>query len=339
MTGYFNRTKPPEPDSRESRLKAVFLFGPTGVGKTAAIEALAGELPGMEVISADSVQVYRGLDIGSAKASVEERRRIPHHNIDVRDPDQDYTVADFVAIAREAWADIQRRGGIPVVSGGTAFYLKHLWFGLPESPPADRRVAEELKSQADGGEMDALREELAAVDPESASRIAPADRYRILRALEVYRSSGRPLSSYRLPDAPLPELEVLPIALNRNRDELYRRIDARVRGMFDAGLTDEVRSLLRRGYGPGDPGMKAIGYREFLAPDLMPALDRPGDLSPELRERLIGEISLASRRYAKRQLTFFRALPGVHWADPEKPEDLLTAIRNFYPSVPPAPMT
>jgi tRNA dimethylallyltransferase len=329
MRGFEREHKPPESGSQGPRLTAVFLFGPTAVGKTRSLNLLSERFPGLEVISADSVQVYRGLDIGSAKPSAEELRRIPHHNIDVVDPDQGYTVADFVRSAEHAISDIRSRGGLPVVSGGTAFYIKHLWFGLPESPPADPSIAAELAREAEIRGMEALRAELREVDPVSSERIAEADRYRILRALEVYRSSGRPLSSYPVPRRPRDDMQVLPLALKRDREDLYRRIDRRVEQMFADGLEAEVRDLIRGGCASRDPGMKAIGYREFFAEDALSILQSGQSLPPEIRTRIIGEIQQASRRYAKRQMTFFRSLPDVRWIDADTadfPDSAMSAI-------------
>ncbi len=321
--------KPSERDPAPAR--AVFLFGPTAVGKTKALSVISRSLPGVEVISADSVQVYRGLDIGSAKPESDDLASLPHHNIDVRNPDENYSVADFVAIADAAISDISSRGGIPLVSGGTAFYLKHLWFGLPESPPANPVVAAALAEELKLRGIDALRSELRSVDEVSWDRIAPADHYRILRALEVFRSSGRPLSSYALPSEPRDGLDVLALGLTRDRRELYERIDRRVEVMFDRGLEGEVAGLLRAGYGPEAPGMKAIGYREFMDIDIRNRLLACKPLEDLQRQNLIGDIQQASRRFAKRQLTFFRSLPSVHWLEADDTEGITDLVRGFFP--------
>lgn len=285
----------------------------------------------MEIISADSVQVYRGLDIGSAKPGSDELRRIPHHNIDVCEPSRDYTVANFVRIAEAAIDEVSRRGGLPVVSGGTAFYLKHLWFGLPESPPKNSEVAAVLEAELAERGPQTLRDELERVDPVSAGRIAPADHYRLLRALEVFRSSGRPLSSYRVPDAPKDNFSVLPLALHRPRQQLYARIDQRVEHMFDLGLEREVAGLMAAGCRAEDPGMKAIGYREFFVPRVAEQLTAHGRLEESQRQQLIEQISQASRRYAKRQITFFKSLPGLRWIDGDDIDELSNEIARFMP--------
>jgi tRNA dimethylallyltransferase len=292
-----------------SSSKVLLVFGPTASGKTALLEELFLEdpvpgLPPGEVVSADSMQVYIGMDIGTAKPDYALRSRLPHHLIDILDPSEQFTVGDFVRRADEACSDISRRGRLPVVSGGTAFYLKNFVCGLPQSPAVDAIVRESVERDLRERGSAALRAELEAGDPESAGRIHPADLYRLTRALEVLRQTGKPLSACAVPLAPRSCYDFLLIALERPREELYRRIDERVDAMFAAGLTGEVRELLRGGASEADPGMQAIGYREFLQ------ARRAGCM----RMRDVRDaIALDSRRYAKRQLTFFRSLPGVEW--------------------------
>ena len=299
-------------------MPVVCLFGPTGVGKTEFLSQLP---PGFEVIAVDSIQVYRRLDIGSAKPPLEERTRIPHHGIDIRDPREPFDVGDFVAEARRAVADVASRGGIPVLSGGTAFYFQNLLLGLPETPvsnPDTRRQAR-LKWEEEGEER--FRSALASVDPESSARIQRGDSYRLQRAWEVWLQTGRPLSSYKRFQNP--EFSHAFVAgLDRPRDELYRRIDQRVDAMLAAGLEAEVRALTAAGYGPEDPGLRGIGYAEWF-PAILTGLDEAG------RERVRTRIAQNSRRYAKRQLTFFRSLPGVRWYHPEHPELLLQDLRDW----------
>jgi len=287
-----------------------------------------------EVVSADSMQVYRGMDIGTAKPSAREREQLPHHLIDIRDPDEQFNAGDFVRLALEAVDGIARRGAFPVVCGGTGFYLKNLILGLPESPPADAEIRAALKGELREKGAAALMEELSRGDPVSAGRIHLNDAYRLLRALEVLRLTGRPLSSFGVPgqkpvsNFTTEDTEVLRggginrincrfilVGLSRPREELYRRINARCAAMFEQGLPDEVRRLYERGYTPRDPGLRAIGYREFFA--------REGDGgSSEPQYRLLCDITgvqaLAaqnSRRYAKRQIAFFASLPGVQWLE------------------------
>jgi tRNA dimethylallyltransferase len=256
----------------------------------------------VEVISADSMQVYRGMDIGTAKPSPEERARIPHHLIDIRNPDEQFNVGDFVRLADECCAEIAGRRALPVVSGGTGFYLKNFIQGLPESPPSDAGIRASLKEELRVRGAAALMEELARVDPESAGRIHVNDVYRLLRALEVFRLTGRPLSSYAL-SGPGPgrsgRYRFLVIGLERDREELYRRIDLRCAEMFRAGLPGEFRRLVEQGYGPDDPGLRAIGYREFFGEEL-PSEDLAAV------EALVAR---NSRHYAKRQITYFASIP------------------------------
>jgi tRNA dimethylallyltransferase len=287
----------------------LILFGPTASGKTELLEQLftgPNSPCQAEVVSADSMQVYRGMDIGTAKPPPDLFARLPHHLIDIRNPDEQFNAGDFVRLADEACADIARRGKLPVVSGGTGFYLRNFVLGLPETPPSDplirEAVQEELRSRGAG----ALMEELAACDPASAARIHPNDTYRLARALEVFRSSGRPLSSYpQTAAAGRAHYRFLIIGLARNREEVYRRINERWARMFRQGLPEEVMRLHAAGYGPGDPGMKAIGYREFFTEE-----------SPGVRtdiEAVQTLVARNSRRYAKRQITFFASIPGVKW--------------------------
>ena len=297
------------------KIPVLVLFGPTASGKTDILKKLFNK-GGAEIISADSMQVYRGMDIGTAKPSPEERARLPHHLIDIRDPDEQFNAGDFVRLAEEACIAAAGRGALPVVSGGTGFYLKNLVLGLSEAPPSDGSIRRELKEELKNKGAAVLMQELAAADPVSAGRIHINDVYRLLRALEVYRLSGRALSSYASawnPHAGAGEdkrnFSFRLIGLRRNREELYRRIEERTAAMFGSGLPAEVRRLFEAGYTPDCPGLRAIGYREFFVED---------SSSWRLSEDLAGVQALVarnSRRYAKRQITFFSSLPSVEWID------------------------
>jgi tRNA dimethylallyltransferase len=266
------------------------------------------------------MQVYRGLDIGTAKPGPEERARLPHHLIDIRDPREQFNAGDFARLAGEALRDIARRGKLPVAAGGTGFYLKNLVLGLPGSPPSDPAIREGLREELRLRGAGALHEELARADPPSAQRIHPNDQYRLLRALEVFRSSGRPLSSFSSrgssplsPGGGERPFRFLSLGLSRDREDLYRRIDRRCAAMFRGGLPGEVRGLFEAGLDPRCPGMRAIGYREFF-------VEEPGERAPRYRlsEDLPGVEALVarnSRRYAKRQITYFSSLPGLSWID------------------------
>lgn len=299
------------------------IFGPTAGGKTEAVSSLHHELErrrgiAIELVSADSMQVYRGMDIGTAKPSPAERARFPHHLIDIRNPNEHFDVGAFVRLAEAAIRDAAARGAIPVVSGGTAFYIRAILAGLPETPPSDPEVRAHIEREIAAHGPAAVHEQLAAVDPSSAERIAPNDRYRIARALEVYRCTGRPRSSFDLPVTIRNELRVVCVGLARERTALYDAVNRRVDDMFRLGLRSEVEKLVAAGYRPGDPGLRAIGYREFFYDDAEEgAASRDARQAPALRadEEVIPRIKRNTRRYAKRQMTFFRRLDGVSWIE------------------------
>jgi tRNA dimethylallyltransferase len=310
-------------------LKAIILFGPTASGKTALMEELfcRKKICPAEIISADSMQVYRGMDIGTAKPSPEDRAKIRHHLIDIRDPCEQFNAGEFVRLASLAMEEAAVRGSLPVISGGTGFYLRNLVLGLPQTPPSDAGIRSQLQEEAKQKGAAALMARLAACDPVSAGRIHINDEYRLVRALEVFRVTGRPLSSFAINGVAVngpsqdsaaqtgARRQFLILGLRRPREELYRRVDERCKQMFSAGLPEEVRGLFRAGYTPDDPGLKAIGYREFF---VVEAGGENSRLRYRLSEDLSGVEALVaqnSRRYAKRQITFFSSIPGVHWID------------------------
>ena len=297
----------------------VTLFGPTAVGKTELVERLAESFPKLEIVNADSMQVYRYLDIGTAKPPAGLRRAVPHHLIDIVDPDVQFDAGQFVRRAEQAVAQVRARGGLPLLCGGTAYYLRSFICGLAQAPASDPLIRRQLKEELARRGLGALLAELARADPVTRAAVAEADAYRVLRALEVYRASGRPLSSFANPDRPRADYSVLTLGLARERPELYRRIDARVEGMFAAGLPREVSGLLARGYGPGDPGLRGIGYREFFV------MQRGCWTLTDLREA----IQRDSRHFAKRQITFFKSLPGVEWLPAGEPERIARRIGEF----------
>jgi tRNA dimethylallyltransferase len=288
-----------------------------------------------EVVSADSMQVYRGMDIGTAKPDPEERRRLPHHLIDIRNPDEQFNAGDFVRLADEACTAIVRRGKLPVVSGGTGFYLKNFIFGLSEAPPSNAEIRAGLRAELASRGAAALMEELRALDPPGAGRIHINDEYRLLRALEVVRLSGRPLSSYPAFGAPhargassgessRPPYRFLIIGLRRPREELYRRINERCAAMFRAGLPGEVEALWKKGYTPKDPGLRAIGYREFFVEDPSGTFRLSEDLAA-----VEAQVAQNSRRYAKRQITYFASLQGVKWMSAGDLRGIAAELRVF----------
>lgn len=267
-----------------------------------------------EIINGDAMQVYRGLDIGTAKPSPSDRARLPHHLLDIRDPSEQYDVGSFVRDAEQLIREIAGRGKLPIVTGGTGYYLKHLLYGLPSSPPSDDRVRGAIDAHIDRVGLGELYRELRLRDPAYAARVGSSDRQRIVRALEVWAVSGRPLSTFAVVDRPRDGLRYGALILERERAQLYARIDARVDAMFADGLAAEVAALRRAGYGPTSPGMRALGYREFF-------LGIPDSELP-------GVIAQNTRRYAKRQMTFFRGLKGVD----RLPADDETSIRRYVTS-------
>ena len=295
----------------------VLLFGPTGVGKTELLSRLSRH--DIEIISADSMQVYRYMDIGTAKPRADLLKTIPHHLIGVVNPDHQFDVGEFVNRADALSAEISARGNLPVIAGGTAFYLKTFAYGLPGTPPRSPELRRNLQKEAKVRGLAALYSELCRIDPAYAASISSGDPARIVRALEVYRLSGRKLSSYQLPRTLRKAYRFLLIGLMRSREELHRRIDRRVEAMFAAGLAEEVKSLLARGYRWEDPGMKGIGYREFQEMKL-------GYLTlPQVKARIKAD----TRSYAKRQITFFKALPASEWFHPEEHEAVSEALRTL----------
>lgn len=292
------------------------IFGATACGKTAlAAHLFTTSVNSIktEIISADSVQVYRGMPIGSAQPPQELLDTIPHHLIGVCEPSEEFSVADFVRSADKLCKDIASRGALPVVLGGTAFYIKHFMYGMPITPQADPVLRMRLQERMQHIGAAAMYAELASFDPASAAKIHIHDEYRILRAHEVYCASGRPLSSFELPYRYREGFRFCPIFLDRPRDELYRRIEARVDEMFAQGLQQEIARLTAQGCTADYPAMKAIGYREFfkLSPDAPAAA--PLNAVKDLIKR-------DSKRYAKRQQTFFQSFPNVRRIDMTDPQ-------------------
>jgi len=317
-------------------IPVLILFGPTASGKTGILMELFNSQKDKnsglqaEIISADSMQVYRGMNIGTAKPSAGEQMLLPHHLLDIRDPSEQFNAGDFVRLADEACLQITSRGKLPVVSGGTGFYLKNFILGLSEAPPSDANIRAKLKQELSENGVSVLMEELVICDPVSAKRIHINDTYRLLRALEVYRSCGKPLSAFEINAAEKRKgMRIIIIGLSRPRDELYRRINNRCAEMIKNGLADEVRTLYDAGYTPDDPGLRAIGYREFFIEETENETEKQCKwrLSQDI-DGVHALIAQNSRRYAKRQITFFSGIPGVKWIECGNDAETVEIIRN-----------
>ena len=283
----------------------IVICGPTASGKTALSVALARELGG-EVVSADSMQIYRRMDIGTAKPTLEERMGIPHHMIDVADPEENYSVARYVSDAVPVVDDIIARGKIPVVAGGTGLYIDNLIAGREFAPFEETGgLRESLQNRVKAEGLPVLLEELRQVDPEAAQRLHPNDEKRIIRALEVWLSTGKTITQHNIETQSVPpRYHPLIIGLDfEEREHLRRRIDLRVDEMMERGLEQEIRQLLADGVPSHCTAMQAIGYKEIVSAILD---GRPVSEGAE-------EVKLRSRQYAKRQLTWFRRNPSVHW--------------------------
>ena len=280
----------------------VCLAGPTASGKTALAVELAKELDG-EVVSCDSMQVYRRMDIGTAKPSREEMQGIPHHMIDVAEPDEDFSVSRYCAMAAPIVDDIVARGKTAIIAGGTGLYMDSLIRGNDFAPFPSTGVRERLEAEADEVGLPAMLARLREIDPDTADRVS--DRKRILRALEVYLETGETITEHNRKTRLIPP-KYTPLWLGldfADRGELYRRIDKRVDIMLEMGLMEEIRSLLDSGIPEKCTAMQAIGYKEFVN-----ALEGREPLSQAAEE-----VKKASRHYAKRQLTWFRRNPAVRW--------------------------
>ena len=301
--------------------KLLVICGPTASGKSNLALRLAYEL-GAEIINADSMQVYRNMDIGTAKPLPDERTKIRHHLIDVADPGEIFTAADFADAADAAIKEIIDRGKRVIVVGGTGLYIRALLKGLVDSPSGAGEIREALQQEARELGNEAMMEKLRMVDPGLAARIHPNNLVRIIRALEVYRLTGIPLSRYQQEHGfSRQRYETLQIGIRLERRELYKRIEARVDSMLAEGLLEEAQRLLKNGYGPESKAMRAIGYKEAVA-------CLRGEYSQEDAALLIKR---DTRHYAKRQLTWFNADPDIIWLEyPEKVVTILQQAIEFF---------
>ena len=300
----------------------ICIAGPTASGKTALAVELAKLLDG-EVVSCDSMQVYRRMDIGTAKPTKDEMQGIPHHMIDVADPEEDFSVSRYCQMAAPIVDSIVARGKTAIIAGGTGLYMDSLMRGNDFAPFPSTGCREELEAQADREGMEAMLALLRAVDPDSAARLPVSDRKRIIRALEVYRETGETITAHNEKTRQLPP-RYRPVWLGldfADRQELYRRIDLRVEAMLRQGLIGEIQSLLASGIPAKCTAMQAIGYKEFVT-----ALDGRCTI-----EEAAAQVQQSSRRYAKRQLTWFRRNPETHWLTRDHavgPEEILLQARQ-----------
>lgn len=290
-------------EKKDQKIKIIALVGPTAVGKTMFSLEIAKRF-NCEIVSCDSMQLYKYMDIGSAKPTESERSQVPHHLVDMIDPREPFSVAKYQSLARDAVSDIAERGRTPLLTGGTGLYLYSVIYDMDFSaPPAvDAEYRESLYRKAEEEGPEALYKDLEQADPEAASRIHPNNVKRVVRALEaVHQGSGiRDMSNAF---TPYPKYDSVLICLDRNRDELYKRIDERAEAIFNAGLVDEVKSLMEMGLTDDDISMKGIGYKEVIN-----YLNGEYDLDEAVRL-----VKRNSRHYAKRQLTWFRRTPGMKW--------------------------
>jgi tRNA dimethylallyltransferase len=297
-------------DRGDGRREILTIVGPTAVGKTAVAIAVAKRLGGA-IVSADSRQIFRGMDIGTAKPTAAERAQVPHHMIDIVDPTDDYDASRYATDAERVIARLIEDRTEPIVVGGTGFYLASLFEGLFEGVGRDDDARGALQARLDREGPVALHAELAEIDPEAAERIHPNDASRIVRALEVFRSTGRPLSEWHQGQARTPEYRARYVALTMDRGALVVRIERRVDAMMDAGLLDEVRGLVDAGLlREGTQAASAVGYRELL-----PLVSEAASADPEGLAQAVERIKTSTRRYAKRQVTWFSQLPGITWID------------------------
>ncbi len=309
-----------------AKIPVIVFFAPTATGKTALTLELFGSgslfdfKNKAEILSCDSQAVYKYFDIGTAKPTPEERAAVPYHLVDFADPAIQFGLGEFMEEADRLCGEIWSRKNVPVLCGGTGFYARNFILGAPTTPESDEKIRVHIKEKLAELGKESLYAELKIVDPLSARKININDEYRICRALEVFYTSGKPLSSYALPDVPRSQYEFLTIILNRDKDDLYRRIDLRVEKMFEEGLAEEIEKLKSMGYTKDTPAMKAIGYSEFFIDGL--SVD-------QVKEKIKND----SHHYAKKQYTFMRGIPGAVTVDADDKDRVARLVGDFISSV------
>ena len=321
------KSQDPDPTAQtETRPPVVVVTGPTGSGKSSVAIELAERFNG-EIVNADSMQVFRYMDIGSAKPSVEERSRVPHHLFDIVDPDEAYSAGRYAKDARAAAELIHARGHVVFLTGGTGLYIRAFLDGLIETQNVDpglrKRLENEQARAAEEGDPTRLHRRLAEFDAQAAAKIHPNDVRRTVRALEILEQSGERASSVReahgFRDRPF---RVLHLSIDPGREALTKRIEERAEAMIEAGLLREVRGLRARGYAADLRPMQAIGYRH-----IQPVVDGADTLANALEA-----IKVDTRRFARRQRTWIRPLPDVHWHDPAEPQAIFDRVARFLES-------
>jgi|Deesub1362B_J571_1020462.scaffolds.fasta_scaffold00263_7 tRNA dimethylallyltransferase len=298
--------------------KLLVILGPTAVGKSALAIKLAHVFQG-EIINCDSMQVYQGFDIGTDKIPPEKREGIPHHLLDVIPPTEQFTAADFVCFSLEIMQEIWSRNHLPIITGGTGLYLQSLLEGLFPGVGRNPQIRQKLEEEAQTQGLAFLWEKLAQVDPVYAQKISPRDKIRVIRALEVYEATGIPISRhFQKTKSFVRDFSTLKIGLKLKRKELYERINRRVERMFAAGLIEEVTRLLQQGIPEEAPPFRALGYKYALQV-----------IQHQLsREEAIKLTQRDTRHYAKRQLTWFRRMKGIHWFSPYQSSQIIEFIKS-----------
>lgn len=288
-------------NNSEKKNPVIVIFAPTATGKTALTLKLFGSgshslfKDKAEIISADSMAVYKYMNIGTAKPDKTVLSQIPHHLIDFLEPNCQFSVNEFVRCSDLLCSEIYSRGKIPAIVGGTGFYIRNFLLGLPETPESNAEIRTQLKNELEKSGIDFMYEKLKLVDNESAQKINKNDAYRILRALEIFYLTGKPRSSFSLSEKLRENYDFFTVILERDRSDLYERIDMRIEQMFSQGLEQEVQSLIEKGFSKEDAGMKAIGYREFFE-----SLDSPAEIKQKIKHD--------SHKYAKKQYVFMKGI-------------------------------
>jgi tRNA dimethylallyltransferase len=303
-------------ESEENNL--VIILGPTGVGKSATAIKL-GKLFDGEIINCDSMQVYRGFDIGTDKSLPEKRESIPHHLIDIADATNQFTAAEFVKLALKASKEILSRQHLPIIAGGTGLYIKAFLDGLFPEERKDLSVRKKLEEEAQEKGLEFLRERLMEADPTYARKIGKNDRIRIIRALEVYTTTKKPLSAHFLDtSSPAQDFFIIKIGLKLERSVLYKKIEDRVDEMFDKGIVEETQNLLKQGVQENSPPFRALGYKQVLK-------YLRGDIT---LQEAVEQTKKETRHYAKRQMTWFRKMKGIQWYSPDDFRSISQYVKN-----------